>query len=402
MSKGTPTYEQFRRSLAGTPMVGEARGIYNAAMRGGINPALVVGIAGAESGFGAKGYAVGRKNPFGLMGFSFKNYSQATTKLADTLKSRSLGYPQAYGKTGLRGIVGIYTPYGAANGPGNDPSAHTRNIINIGRKSGGDPSKVYASGPLVPSVGNEAPQMLGAPAMGTPAMTGGGGIDPQLGQALLNQYFRSGAGGGGISSSEMRQNTLRLARSAGRSSVMSRMPQTPGPANSRPTTQAPGGAPDTGTMLDYGNLGGVVSPLPTSLGSSSYGYSGDKEGQGGRHLAHDWFAPANTPIASPVSGTVFRVNPDKSVGRGASGQIFGGAVYIRDQAGRNFVFRHLENPQQYTQAGAKVRAGQRIGAVKRWGSSSHSHIELYKPGPYKYSPERALNPYDFFRKAGIR
>jgi hypothetical protein len=146
VATGVPTFPQFQAALRGTPMAREARGIYNAALRGGINPALVVGIAGAESGFGSKGYAVGRNNPFGLMGFSFKNYSEATSKLAQTLKSRDLGYPQAYGKSGLRGIIGIYTPYGAANGPGNDPASHTRNIINMGRRTGGDPSQVYISG----------------------------------------------------------------------------------------------------------------------------------------------------------------------------------------------------------------------------------------------------------------
>lgn len=405
MAKGIPTYEQFRRSLAGTPMAGEARGIYNAALKGGINPALVAGIAGAESGFGAKGYAVGRNNPYGLMGFRFKNYSQATTKLADTLKSRSLGYPQAYGKSGLRGIIGIYTPYGAANGPNNDPSAHTRNIINIGRSTGGDPSQVYASGPLVPSVDNEAPAAPAAPRMSgpMPSRVGGGAVDPGLGQALLRQYLRSSTGE--VTSAEMRENTMRLARAAGRSRVMSMLPQqsatTPGTATTPPTTQAPGGAPDTGAMLNYGNIGEVARPLPTKLSGSSYGYS-DPEGQGGRHLAHDWFAPGNTPLASPVSGTVFRIKPDASIGKKASGQVFGGSVYIRDTNNRVWVFRHVENPQQYTQAGGKVRAGQRIGATKPWSGSAHAHIELYGPGPYEYSPKRAMNPYDFFRKAGIR
>lgn len=138
-----PTLPGFRRALAGTPMAAEAASIYQAAIAGGINPALVVGIAGAESSFGTKGYAIGRNNPFGLMGFSFPNYTAATRKLAQTLNSNSLGYPDAYRKSGLNGMIQIYTPSGAANGPNNDPDGHTRNIINIGRRSGGDASQAF-------------------------------------------------------------------------------------------------------------------------------------------------------------------------------------------------------------------------------------------------------------------
>jgi hypothetical protein len=50
-----PSFQNFQRALQGTPMAREARGIYDTAMRGGINPALVVGIAGAESNFGRAG-----------------------------------------------------------------------------------------------------------------------------------------------------------------------------------------------------------------------------------------------------------------------------------------------------------------------------------------------------------
>lgn len=390
-----PSFENFQRSLRGTPMAGEARGIYDAAIRGGINPALVVGIAGAESSFGSKGYAVGRKNPFGLMGFSFKSYAAATSKLAETLKKGSLGYPQAYKKSGLRGIIGIYTPYGAANGPGNDPSAHTRNIINIGRKSGGDPSQVYIDGASVPSPSVQPPQPRARVA------SGGGGGGSQLGALLARQYLQTEQG---ASVSELESTAMEIARAMGarrRASSMA-VPQ-PGATTASPTTQ--GATPSTpgSSQLNYGSVNGVVRPLPTKIGTRDYGYP-DPEGQSGRHLAHDWFAPGNTPVAAPVGGTVFRVRADDSPGRAASGgkQVFGGSVYIKDTSGRVWVFRHLENPQKYTQAGRRISAGQRIGGAKQWGSSPHTHIELYSPGPYEYSSARAMDPHAFFTKAGIR
>ena len=392
-----PSFENFRRSLRGTPMAREARGIYDAALRGGINPALVVGIAGAESSFGSRGYAVGRNNPFGLMGFSFKNYSQATTKLAQTLKNRELKYPQAYAKSGLRGIIGIYTPYGAANGPGNDPSAHTQNIINIGRKTGGDPSQVYTDGRNIPipQPGAAQPPMPRSASRGAQPVGGG-----ELGSLLARQYLEMGRG---ASVGEMEATASEIARAIGARQRSVAMARTAGSGVAGPPSPAGSGATAAGQggVLDYGSMNGIVRPLPTKLGGSDYGYS-DPEGQDGRHLAKDWFAPGNTPIASPVTGTVFRVNPDKAVGQKASGQIFGGSVYIRDQSGRIFVFRHVENPQAYTQAGRRVTAGQRIGGVKPWSGSSHAHIELYKPGPYEYSSARAMDPHAFFTKAGIR
>jgi hypothetical protein len=396
-----PTFENFQRVLRGTPMAGEARAIYNAALSGGINPALVAGIAGAESSFGSRGYAVGRKNPFGLMGFSFKSYADATTKLAQTLKSKNLGYPQAYGKSGLRGIIGIYTPYGAANGPGNDPSAHTRNIINIGAKTGGDPSSVYLNGRNVPvpSPQVQAPQPRGARGMSV------GTGDPELGSLLARQYLEMDRG---ASVGEMESTAMQIARAMGsRQRTLAAAARTPSGGVQMPTARggaaraagvtAPGGT----EMLDYGPMGGVVRPLPTPIGGSDYGYS-DPEGQDGRHLAKDWFAPGGTALASPVSGTVFRVKNDPNPGQRASNQVFGGSVYIKDNSGRVWVFRHVESPEKYTQAGRRVTAGQRIGAVKPWSGSSHAHIELYKPGPYEYSSARAMDPHAFFTKAGVR
>ena len=182
-----PTREGFRRALAGTPMAREADRIYDVASRGGINPALVVGIAGAESNFGRLGYAVGKNNPYGLMGFRFGNYTQATQKLVETLNNKGLGYRQAYGKSGLVGMINIYTPRGAANGPNNDPDGHTRNIINIGRKSGGDASKAYISPGAVPAAAPGA----------TPSGTIAGGLNTTNLMNLMRQQterIKSGQG----------------------------------------------------------------------------------------------------------------------------------------------------------------------------------------------------------------
>jgi murein DD-endopeptidase MepM/ murein hydrolase activator NlpD len=407
MATGIPTFEQFRRSLAGTPMSGEAQGIYNAALRGGINPAFVAGLASAESGYGKEGYAVGKNNPFGLgvhLGWRFKNYTEATKKLAKTLNS--LRYPELYKQRGLAGIISQYTPAS----DGNDESAHARNIISAGRRTGGNPSKVYTGSavvPMAPSPGGGAAMMPEAmPSVSPQPPSSGVTVSNELRQALVRQYQMSKAGT--LTPEVARKATLGLARLAGAQYAQSLMPQSgsavssPAAASSgtTPTPSSAGGPVET-AMTGYGSTRGVVRPLPTPLGAGDYGYA-DKEGQDGRHLADDWFAPANTPVAAPVSGTVFRVKPDKEVGKKSVGQVFGGTVYIRDKGGRIFVFRHLENPQRYTQAGQQVTAGQRIGAVKAWGTAPHTHIEMYRPGPYSYSSARAMDPNQFFQRAGIR
>ena len=407
MATGIPTYEQFRRALAGTPMAGEAQGVYNAALRGGINPAFVAGLASAESGYGKEGYAVGKNNPFGLgvhLGWRFKNYTEATKKLAKTLNS--LRYPELYKQRGLAGIISQYTPAS----DGNDEGAHARNIISAGRRTGGNPAKVYTGSavvPMAPSPGGGAAMMPETmPSVSPQSPASGVTVSNELRQALVRQYQMSKAGT--LTPEVARKATLGLARLAGAQYAQSLMPQSgsavssPAAASSgtTPTPSSAGGPVET-VMTGYGSTRGVVRPLPTPLGGGDYGYS-DPEGQGGRHLADDWFAPANTHVAAPVSGTVFRVKSDKEVGKKASGQVFGGTVYIRDKSGRIFVFRHLENPQRYTQAGQQVTAGQRIGAVKAWGTAPHSHIEMYGPGPYEYSSARALDPNQFFRRAGIR
>lgn len=172
-----PTLAAFRRALAGTPMAAEAGAIYQAALRGGINPAFVAGLASAESSFGAAGYAVGSKNPFGLgvhLGWKFPTYAEATTRLAKTLKG--LSYPKLYQQRGLAGIISQYTPAS----DGNDEGAHARNIIAGGRRTGGDASRVYVK------AGQGVPGGAGMAGTGTPAPAAGGG-NP-MGTGALNGY----------------------------------------------------------------------------------------------------------------------------------------------------------------------------------------------------------------------
>ena len=145
------------------------------------------------------------------------------------------------------------------------------------------------------------------------------------------------------------------------------------------------------------NPGGVVPILPGEPQWGSYGYS-DPEGQGGRHLAVDWFAKGGTPFRSPVDGTVVRVTPDPTPGRRASGQVFGGTIAVRDRKGRLFVMRH-STPKPF-RVGQRVTAGTVLGTVKDWAGSPHIHLETYGPGSSdrEYSARYAITPRSIFNR----
>lgn len=378
-SSGIPTFAQFQQLLRGTPMAGEARGIYNASLRGGINPAFVAGLAMAESSGGKAGYAVGTHNPFGLgvhEGWTFPTYAAATERLGRTLHDPA--YLRLYQQSGARGVIGRYTPWGDA---GNNPDNHTSNIERYGSSTGGNASIIY----IGKGAGGSVPVEVPVPGNPRRSIASSGRSNAQSLLALAPE----------ILGTNPNDPLFQLAtQGRGAAQPVSAVPAAPGAV-----TPAAGGA--FKQNLNYGSANGVVRPLPTPLGAHDYGYS-DPEGQNGHHLAHDWMAKPLTPIASPVNGTVFRVKNDPNPGHQASGQVFGGSVYIQGNDGKVWVFRHVETPEKFLRAGQRVRAGQEIGLVKPWAGPTHTHVELYAPGPYEYTSQRALDPYKYFQMAGIK
>lgn len=337
-----PSFQNFQRALQGTPMAREARGIYDTAMRGGINPALVVGIAGAESNFGRAGYARGRNNPYGLMGFRFGNYTQATQRLAQTLNNKKLGYRQAYGKSGLTGMINIYTPRGAANGPNNDPEGHTRNIINIGRRAGGDPSRAYVSAGA-------------APAAATPT-TGriAGGIESSVLMDLMRkqtQRIRSGQGYDTALGKQIRDTVI---EQVGKNRI--------GGGNVDPTdapTEAGGSQP---RLSKWGG--------PEDHGSRALGnWQSD--------LAYDLGGPTGTAIRSPLPGRVVKIGGQP----GGKPQFAGYGVTVDYGGGRQAFFKHLRNLGPGIRPGARVPRGALLGGLDaRTAGGPHLHLGATNQG----------------------
>ena len=149
---GPPTIDlrtfQSILTAAGSPMAGEAPGIYTAAMAHGVDPAVILAIAQHESGFGKAGIAVGRHNPFGSRYYSgtaafgainrggwasFPNYTAATAYTASLLASSS------YAGAGLTART-FPTRY-APSSDGNNPASYGASIVNaINRWTGAPPA----------------------------------------------------------------------------------------------------------------------------------------------------------------------------------------------------------------------------------------------------------------------
>jgi hypothetical protein len=378
MATGIPTYEQFRRSLAGTPMVGEAKGIYNAAIGSGINPAFVAGLASAESSYGTKGYARGTYNPYGLgvhLGWTFKNYSEATRRLGKTLNS--LGYPGLYRDRGLAGIISRYTPAS----DGNDEGAHFKNIMSGGRRTGGNPGQVYVRGGVVPSTSGAEPSVGSPPpSMGVTrpmAGQGGGAGSATLLKQLVEQYVLSKAGT--LTPEVARKTTLQMARAAGSAFGKSMMPQASMPGIAEP-------APD------YGGGGSIDerSPSPTQStstpilripGQPRLRASGGPGG--GTHsfkergyswfddMAYDLFAGSGTPITTPLAGRVKNISGQP----GGDARFAGYGVTVDYGGGRQAFFKHLGALGPKIKIGATIPRGTLIGGLdKATAGGPHLHL----------------------------
>ena len=339
-----PDRQQFRRALAGTPMAREADAIYDTALRGGINPALVYGIAGAESSFGKAGYAVGRNNPYGLMGFRFPSYAAATQKLVQTLKNTGLRYPQAYrgaggGARGLNAMIQIYTPRGAANGPNNDPDGHARNIANIGRKTGGDATQVYVSP-------GAAPAAPGA----TPSSTIAGGLDTSTLMTLMRQQtqrIRAGQGYDRALGQQIRQTVI---DQIGKQNVG---------GGRVPVSADDGVIQADGQQPKLSKWGG-----PEDHGSRALGnWQSD--------TAFDLGGPTGTAIRNPMAGRIVNISGQP----GGRPQFAGYGVTVDYGGGRQAFFKHLGSLGPGIRKGAQIPRGALIGGLDaKTGGGPHLHL----------------------------
>jgi murein DD-endopeptidase MepM/ murein hydrolase activator NlpD len=337
-------------------MAREARGIYNAALKGGLNPAFVAGLASAESGFGSRGYAVGKNNPFGLgvhLGWRFPSYAAATTKLAQTLNS--LDYPKLFKQGGLAGIISQYTPAS----DGNDEGAHFRNIVSGGRRTGGDPQRVYvgqgAGGMMVPG-GGGAPAPATTPGVQAPAPRGANSIDGTRLAALLGQQYAASRSGN-FDPALSRMATMEVANVVGQ-----RLRAGSGGSAVYGGTQQPSEADTVSTA------GGTLPAIPRSARQPKMSKWGGPEDHGSRALgdwqsdmAYDLGGPTGTLVTSPLAGTVVKIGGRPGAYKGP--QFSGYGVTVDYGGGRQAFFKHLGSKGANIRPGARIAPGTVIGGL---------------------------------------
>lgn len=164
-----------------SPLAGKGAVFVREARKNGLDPKLLVAIAGAESSFG-KNIKPGTYNPFGWgPHIPFKSWDQAISTVARGLR-------KGYLDEGLKTIGQIgakWAPAGAANDPTNLNSNWARNVGRFYAQLGG---QGVATKPSV----TVAPSLTPAPTLTTPALPTNG---PDLAGLALSNLAAISAGG---------------------------------------------------------------------------------------------------------------------------------------------------------------------------------------------------------------
>lgn len=155
----------------------------------------------------------------------------------------------------------------------------------------------------------------------------------------------------------------RLARMAAEKST----PHSRLPVRQATTVSSTGGAPPAG--------GGQGRVFPIA-GPTQFSDDWLAARAGGRlHEGIDLFATRGTPAVAIADGTLFRVGWNR---------LGGWRLWLRDNAGTEYYYAHLESFATTTREGARVAAGSVIGYVgdsgDAKGTSPHVHFEIHPGG----------------------
>ena len=185
-----------------SPLAGLGASFVAEANAVGLDPRLLVAIAGAETSFGTYGPSQVIHNPFGLgPGRSYPSWQAAIQAAA-----RNLAGPLYLGRGAVTivQIQAIWAPNGAANDPTNLNSHWVRNVGRYYAELGGDPTaNVFSTGASTVASPAQAglqvqaalPGAAATPVAATAAPANGSGTGPAVAQdalALLGLPYRWG------------------------------------------------------------------------------------------------------------------------------------------------------------------------------------------------------------------
>jgi murein DD-endopeptidase MepM/ murein hydrolase activator NlpD len=148
----------------------------------------------------------------------------------------------------------------------------------------------------------------------------------------------------------------------------------------------------TAQKLGLQPMPGPVAPDPSSVtlsvfpvqGKCYYGDSWGYARSGGRvHLGVDIIAPEGKLLYAVANGTISKIYADYP------GSLAGNGVRLTMADGTYFFYAHMLGIGDGIKVGAKVKAGQVVGAVGSTGNSGtpHLHFEIHPKGG------GAVNPY---------
>lgn len=133
----------------GSPLAGVGAAFVASAGEVGLDPRMLVAIAGAETSFATYGPSQLIHNPFGMgPGRVYGSWQEAVAAAAGNLAGPLY---RGAGKVTIGQISGTWAPLGAANDPSNLNSSWTRNVSRYYAELGGDPAaSVFGPASLVP------------------------------------------------------------------------------------------------------------------------------------------------------------------------------------------------------------------------------------------------------------
>jgi murein DD-endopeptidase MepM/ murein hydrolase activator NlpD len=372
----------------GSPLAGLGNVFVAAGKKYGVDPRLLVSISGIESSFG-KYVPTDSHNAWGWgPGHPFPSWQAGISAVAQGLKT---GYIDQ-GLVTPAEIVGKYSPASA----GNDETTWSNTVSEFMHELGATPAAAAAKTVITPAMSTvPTTPKTRAPSMPTLDTSGIESTITQLRQPVFTGVRNALIGSlgevastGGMSGTDLlsglvtgRAQDLSQGYSnseeadqlaAGLKTLkVSAVPKTPKVAVV-PTSPQPSSASSTTAI--HGVKPG--NPIPTR-DLTSVGPLHPTEGLPG-YPAHDYMAPAGSPVVAPVTGTIVRLsghNPDEGPTEGAHGP-FGWSIYVKGTNGHTYYLTHLGTRD--VQVGEKIQAGQKIATVgnyAKWtGTPDHVHM----------------------------